>query len=268
MLNPVTPNYKWNYSRPNDPGYSTQLIGTVATIQEVQKMKWTPDGRPGVPEFWPDGNPMLNIRMLLIDQNGDFKSFTFQPAGRAAKQGLKPSIHMDLFHLLGDMDALVGRTICISTVEGSYGQGNPRPWHVELVDAGPFEAKAQIPDEYKVPQLLANTAVSGGQVQAPQPQPQQPQQFYTNYLGQPQTQYDPQLVQQQYAQQHPAYQPPVQTVDPNVKVAPMPYQAPAPTMDPNVAAAMQQMGATNIQEVQTPIQGQVYTDPYEDETPF
>lgn len=244
-LNPGgTSNYSWNYSKPDKPGYSTQLVGTVLAIQEVQKMGFTTSGQPGAPQFWPDGNPMMNIRLALATEQGEIKTFVFQPAGKQARMGQKKSVHMDLFHLTGDTDMmnLIGKTICISTQEGRYGQGNPRPWFVQLVEAGPFKPSMPLPPEFKLPQVLANSAVSGGQVQAPQ-QPQQP--AYPYNQQQP-TQYQP---QPQYAQ--PAYQQPMQP-----QYQPQPQQRMAPVyqqvqqqpvqqqqqypqgMDPQIAQAM------------------------------
>lgn len=267
-------NYSWNYSKPDKPGYSTQLVGTVLAIQEVQKMGFTTTGKPGAPEFWPDGNPKMNIRMALATEQGELKAFTFQPASKEARMGQKKSVHMDLFHLTGDTDMmnLVGKTICISTQEGHYGQGNPRPWFVQLVDAGPFQLSQPLPPEFKLPQVLANNAVSGGQVQAPQaqqqsayqqqPQPQQPQPQYqqpAQFHASQQPQYMPYMQQQQ-----PQYQQPVQQ--------PM-YQQPAPQypqgMDPQVAQAMASQvfgGPVTVEQVppQQPVDpvgsGYVYDD--------
>ncbi len=278
-LNPGGTNYGWNYSKPDKPGYSTQLVGTVIAIQEVQKMGFTMNGQPGAPEFWPDGNPKMNIRLAFVTETGEIKTFTFQPAGKQARMGQKKSVHMDLFALTGntDMMNLVGKTICIKTQEGHYGQGNPRPWFVSLVDnVGPFALAGQLPSEFKVPQVLANSAVSGGQMNAPQ-QPQQPAypysqqqpaQFHASqhpqqYQQQPQ-QYQP-APQQVYQQQPQQYQPMQQQ-----------YQQPAPQigypngMDPSIANAMQAFGVTNYEVVQTPQPdpagaGQVYDD---EEMPF
>lgn len=225
-INPGGNNYSWNYSKPDKPGYSTQLVGTVLAIQEVQKMGYTMTGQPGAPEFWPDGNPKMNIRLALATEGGELKTFTFQPAGKAAKMGQKKSIHMDLFALTGntDMMNLIGKTICIQTEEGHYGQGNPRPWTVFLVDAGPYDVP--LPPEFLAPQVLANTAAAGGQIQAPQ-QPVQ-------YQPAPQPQYAPQY-------QQPAYQPAPMPQQPvQYQPAPMPVQ---PTytqaqMDPGIVQAM------------------------------
>lgn len=225
-----TSNYGWNYSKPDKPGYSTQLVGTVLAIQEVQKMGYTMTGQPGAPEFWPDGNPKMNIRLALATEDGEIKTFTFQPAGKAARMGQKKSIHMDLFALTGntDMMNLVGKTICIQTEEGYYGQGHPRPWTVFLVDAGPYSPSIPLPSEFKAPQVLANNAAAGGQVQAPQPQPVQQQYAYQQppQPRQPQPQYArPQAYQPQPAYQYQPYQP----------VQPSHTQA---QMDPGIMAAM------------------------------
>ncbi len=229
----------WNYTKPDKPDYSTTLVGTVVAIQEVQKRTFNPNG-PGMPEFWPDGNPKFNIRLVLVDSEGQLKLFTFQPAGKAAREGRKKSIHMDLFSLTGntDMHKLIGQTIGISTQEGVYGLNNPRPWSVGLVEAGPFTyAGGEIPAEYQVEQVLCNDAVSGGQIQQPTQQQQQPQ--YQQQYAQP-------VVQQQYA-------------------APQPQQYAYPQgMNPSVAQAMQQLGVAP-QQVQTaqqaqPAVGMAYND--------
>lgn len=259
-----TANYNWNYSKQDKPGYSTSLTGTVLAIQEVQKMGYTMGGQPGAPEFWPDGNPKMNIRIALATATGELKTFVFQPAGKDARAGRKKSVHMDLFHLTGDTDMLnlIGKTIRISTQEGYYGQGHPRPWRVELVNEGPYTLSGPLPPEFKAAQVLANSAVSGGQLNAPQPM-QQPQ----PYQPQPQ-QYQPYQQPQQYqpSQSQPQYQPQYQQ-----QPAPQPYQPqyqPQPTppqMDPEVMAAMKQMGVTSY-EVIPPAgsdqvgSGQVYDD--------
>lgn len=269
-LNPGGTNYNWNYSNPNKEGYSTQLVGTVISIQEVQKRRFQPNGQPGDPEFWPDGNPKMNIRLALATETGEIKTFTFQPAGKDARAGRKRSVHMDLFALTGntDMKKLIGQTIAIITQEGRYGQNNPRPWTVQLVDAGPFSPAGPVPAELKVDRVLANSAAAGGQVTPPQPaqqsnpygqgyqqQPMQPQ--YQQPMR-PQPTYAPQPQYQQPAynvpQQQPMYQPqpvyaqpapapqyqPVQT-QVTQPVQPQPVMQPQPeqqVMDPSIMAAM------------------------------
>lgn len=276
-LNPGgTANYSWNYSKPDKPGYSTQLVGTVVTIQEVQKMGFTMTGQPGTPEFWPDGNPKMNIRLALATQDGELKTFTFQPAGKQARMGQKKSVHMDLFHLTGDTDMmnLVGKTLCISTQEGYYGQGNPRPWFVQLVDAGPFQLSQPLPPEFKLPQVLANSAVSGGQVQAPQAQQPQYQQQYqpAQFHASQQPQYMP------YMQQTVQPQPQPQPMYPQVMQQPT-YQQPQqpqqqyPQMDPQIAQAMASQafgGPVSVEQVppQQPANPVGSGEVYDEDMPF
>jgi hypothetical protein len=263
-------NYSWNYSKPEREGYSTQLVGTVVAIQEVQKMGYTTTGQPGAPEFWPDGNPKMNIRLALVTEQGELKTFTFQPASKQARAGQKKSVHMDLFHLTGDTDMmnLIGRTLCISTKEGHYGQGNPRPWFVQLVDAGPFQLSQPLPPEFKLPQVLANSAVSGGRVQQPQAQQPQYQQQY-----QPAPQYQQPVQQQQYQPvQQPQYQ--QQPMYPQVQ-QPM-YQQPQqqyPQMDPQIAQAMASQvfgGPVSVEQVppQQPANPVGSGEVYDEDMPF
>ncbi len=202
-INPgSTKKYFWNYSNPSKEGYSLMLVGTVKFIQEVQARVYNPNSAtPGTPRFWPDGNPVMNHRIILVDDHGEIKTFTYQPAGKLAKEGKKPSVHMDLWRLSGgSMNNLIGKTIFIKTQEGHYGQGNPRPWEVGFADEGygPFETNEPMPEEFTVPYLLCNEAAHGGQVQ---PQQQQPRQAPVQY-AQPQPAY----------QQQPQYQPVTPTV--------------------------------------------------------
>lgn len=260
-LNPGGNNYGWNYSNPNKEGYSTQLVGTVLAIQEVQKRGYTMNGQPGAPQFWPDGNPMMNIRLAIATPEGELKTFVFQPAGKQARMGQKKSVHMDLFALTGntDMMNLIGKTICIQTQEGHYGQGNPRPWFVSLVEGGPYKLNTQLPSEFKVPQVLANSAASGGQVNAPQQmqpqqgyqpmqQPQQQPQMYQQQGYQPRPmqsayQPQPQMMQQPVYQPQPQPQPQMQPMQQQPMMQPMQQQQPQQQgypagMDPAVAQAM------------------------------
>ena len=178
-LNPNGSNdtHRWNYSNPDNPGFSLSLTGTVVAIQEVQAMSFAGPGQVPQPQTWDDSRqPKMNIRIVLCGEKGGYRTLTFQPASKAQKEGKKRSIHLDLFNLAGgrDMMDLLGKTIKITTenppANFSYGQGNPRPWFVELVtDAGPFQLKEPLDPKYLIPYLLANAAVSGGMVQAPVP---------------------------------------------------------------------------------------------------
>lgn len=187
--------HNWNYSRPDQPGFSTELVGTVVAIQEVQAMNFGAHG-PTTPKFWQNGDPVWNIRITLCGPSGGYRTFTFAEAGKAQREGKKPSVHIDLFKLAGgnDMMDLIGKTIKISTVQPpqgfSYGVGNPRPWTVEEVQAGPYQLAEQLPSFLTVPQLLADDGAHGGRPASPAAMP--------DPVMQPQVGYAPQPTQQQY----------------------------------------------------------------------
>lgn len=250
-INPGTArSYSWNYSNPSKDGYSTMLVGTVKNIQEVQGREYNPGGtQPGRPQFWPDGKPKMNIRLILVDDNNELKTFTFTPAGRAAREGKKPSIHMDLWRISGgNMNNLIGKTIFIKTQEGRYGQGNPRPWEVGFADEGygPFDTSEPMPEEFMVPRVLCDEAVHGGQVQQPAPRPQQA----PMYQQPQQPMYSPQPQPSVYQQPPmPAY----------------PQQPAMPQMNPQIAQQMvsQAFGAP-VQMTQQP----GYDMPYDPDMPF
>lgn len=272
----------WNYSDPNREGYCDNFYGTVLAIQEVQAYEFNrnPNAQRRA-KFWNDGNPVMNLRLLFALPDGNLRSWTIQKAGKRAielyeTQG-KQCLHMKLFDLTGrtGISNLIGRTLFCSTTPGSYGAGNPRPFDIQLVEGDTvYQPTVEIPAEYKQERVLADTAVSGGQMVNQSAQqfnaPPMHGQYYAApqpIYAQPQSQqvYNP-VTQQYYP--NPAYQQPMQqqTMNPPVAqaapVAPQqPMQAPMPPqMDPAIAAAMQQMGATNVQPVAS--------TPYDESIPF
>lgn len=230
------------------------MIGTVVALQEVQARKYSMSGKPGAPDFWDDGNPKMNIRMGLALPNGSLTTFTFPRAGKAQKSGEKPSVHMTLYNLSGhNMLNLIGKTIQIVTwpvnpqTGQAWGVGNPRLFDIQIVNYGPFDLLAPLPYELTVEELYANDGASGGQPNS-QPQPTAPANIVTPVV-QP-------VAQPTVA---PVAVVPVETAQPVATVQPITVAQPVATtvvqptqpvgMDPNVAAAMQQLGATNIQPV-------------------
>ena len=123
----------WNYNDPNKDGYSTTLTGDVVKIEVVQKLSYG----TRQPEFWPDGNPKGVIRFTLAAPDGREIAWTFGPggAGDKASTAFKACVAA-----CGDgcksIAELGGKNVTISTVQPpqgfSYGQGNPRPWTVQV----------------------------------------------------------------------------------------------------------------------------------------
>lgn len=286
----------WNMSDPNREGYSLELWGTVVSLQEVQARMYNPNSKqPGAPRFWPDGNPVMNIRMGLATPDGSLKTVTFAKAGKAQAAGKKPSLHMQLFHLTNsNMMELIGKTLHLWTwpthpeTGQTWGQGNPRLFGVEEVE-GKYELSGPLPPEFMVPELLCNDGAQGGapnpqMIQQPQVPPmqgnfyaaptvqpiqqpypysqQQPAQYQPQGMMQPAVQQQPMLQQVAPAPQGmgaPAPMPATQAMPPQPASAPMPQG-----MDPAVAAAMQSVGAVNVQPVAN---GDAYSI-YDDDIPF
>jgi len=285
-LNPGGMNsFNWNYSNQQKDGFSLELYGTIVSLQEVQAREYNPNSnQPGRPAFWPDGNPKMNIRVGFATPDGTLKSLVFQKAGKKQVAGEKPSVHMQLFNLTsGNMMDLIGKTVHMWTWPANpntgqaWGQGNPRLFGVEEVEGGvTYQLSGSLPEEFKVPELYANDAVSGGQpvqpvAMAPQ-QIQQPQvppmqgNFYAAPTAQPMQQPMMQPVMQQPMQQPMQQQPmpqPMMQQQPQPTMQAMPPQQAMPVgMDPAIAAAMQSVGATNVQQVQDPYAV------YDDDIPF
>ena len=241
-LNPSgTTSYNWNCTKPDKEGYSLELTGTVVAIQEVQARQYNPNGMPGAPRFWDNGDPVFNIRIALATPEGELKTVTMAKAGKLQREGKKPSLHMQLYALSGNhMENLVGKTIHLWTWPAHpetgqmFGQGNPRLFGLELAK-GEYKLANELPDEFKVPKLLANDGASGGQPVPPAPKYVQVPQQVPQYVQPP--------------MQQPVYQTPIQPVQ---QYAPMPVQSPQQYqqyaqvpqpqpqgMDPAVAQAMQ-----------------------------
>ena len=270
-LNPTATSYNWNYSNDQKEEFSLELTGTVVSLQEVQAREWNRNtGQPGRPKFWDDGHPVMNIRMGLATADGKLKSVTFMKAGAKQQKGEKPSLHMQLFGLTnGQMTELIGKTIhlwtwpCNPQTGQAWGLGNPRLFGVEEVADTKYELSYPLPNEFTVPELYANDAVSGGQPTAPAPSQIQQPMMQGGYYAPPTAQqypqaYAPQMQQapmqpmqqmpMQQMQQVPMQQMPAQAM-PVVQAMP-PQSAPMPQgMDPAIAQAMQVAQATNIQPV-------------------
>ena len=256
-LNPGgSANYSWNFSNPNNPGFSLEFVGTVVAVQEKQHMDWNNNGGPRTPAFWSNGDPKMDIRIAFADPEGNLKTFQFAEASK--KQAQNPNnTHVVFAKLTGSMMGLVGKTIHIMTWPANpetnqpWGIGNPRIFAAGLVDGVTYELAQPLPDEFKVPKLLADTGASGGQ-----PTPPHVGQYYAAPTFQPQQQYRP-MQQQQYQQPmqpqfQQQYQQPMQPQYQQPTIQQMPPQSPMTAqmpqgMDPMVAAAMQAVGAQNVQ---------------------
>lgn len=135
----IKKSHAWNYSNPKRDGYSTSLSGVVTGIDNPQAY----DFQSGKPRTWEDGTPVRNIRMFVKPtEGGDELSVTFKPKSA-------------LFNAIGEkVDSvadLVGHVVVLTTKEGAYGFGNPRPWDVQV---GATDSSVKL---HKVPVLDYDT---------------------------------------------------------------------------------------------------------------
>lgn len=241
--------HNWNFSNVSnqDNPKSLELVGTLVGMQKVQSMNW----QKKKPEFWPDGNPKWDLRLILATAQGNIKTWRFKYAqSKGFWEGRYYSPHVDLAKLAGSMANLMGKTIHVTTWDANpetgvpWGPGNPRKFAVELVDTEPYHLTEEMPAIYKVPELLADNGANGGQMNNQRPPMQQG--YQQPYMQQPmQPQYQPQP--QQYVQPMQPQQPmPQQSLPQGYNWQPVPPQQPQQQavqpqpMNPTIAQNMQQ----------------------------
>lgn len=169
----------WNYSDPQKPGYMTSIEGTVVEIKEVQSRNYMTKQ----PEFWPDGNPKLNIEFVIQGQSGRELPWVFSPKSTAfnavesALKAMNPNA--------SSIAEAGGHLVRITTQDGQWGQGRPRPWQFEILGMGqvPFRGvkEYQAPQQQPQPmqaqpamqQQQQAPAIQNGYFEPPMPQPQQ-----------------------------------------------------------------------------------------------
>ena len=207
------------------PSQSLVLEGTLVAIQQRQATEFqTPyeveNKMPRRPKRWPDGNPIWDIRITLATPDGGYTFFQFPQAGKAQKERKKPSLHMDLYDIvlslgLVNMEDLVGATLRFTTENGTYGQGNPRPYHVQLVMDKQYQSTLPLPPLCQVPSLSFEEEDAAFRSSG-----NQPSMTPTYSPGQP--------MQQQVQPQVQPMQQPMQQVQP--------MQSPLPTQEVNPAS--------------------------------
>lgn len=205
---------KWNFSKPGEADYKPSITGDIVEIRQVQAK----NHMTGQRETWPDGNPKLNMCFVLdVPELGGEVGWVFSPKSAAA-DAVKAALAQA--GLPGNSFANMAQMkVTISTQDGVYGSGRPRPWQVTINGPAtsafrglfPFEPKQeqnqqqqaqprQQQPQFDNPQLqrsfnAASAAVRQAQFNVPNPQPQ-----YQNFQANPQYQ---QMVQASQPQQLP-----------------------------------------------------------------
>lgn len=204
----------WNYSRKNDEGYTLAITGDVIEIAEVQHWNnqskqfewWPPNPRTGIQ------NPKLDLRVRLMQSNGQDILFTMAPKGVMAR-AIMDAYKAAKGHGLRKWRDLLGECITLATTEGQYGAQNPRPWSIQFLGKG--ESQVIGYEEFDTSKVQQPQAPTQPVYQAPTYQP-------PAYQGQP---YMPPQAQPAIAQPMPQaqpYQPPMQPQMQSQMQPPMP----------------------------------------------
>ena len=165
----------WNYGNKNKENYTTECVGRIVSIQLAQAAKFGSNGKIG--DTYPDGNPKLNVRVLMCTANGDFIAHSFS---KASKKSGSDHLHIQMWeqakHLPGRegetsiISRLIGKTVKFTTKEGQYDMSHPRPFTFEVLADTNWLPNSPIPENYTKEVALYPTA-------QPQPQPQPMQQM-------------------------------------------------------------------------------------------
>lgn len=171
-------NIKWNFSKPKEPDYKPSITGDIVEIRQVQAK----NHMTGQREVWPDGNPKLNMCFVLdAPELGGEVGWVFSPKSAAA-DAVKAALAAA--GLPGNSWANMAQmNVTISTQDGVYGSGHPRPWQVTINGPATAAFRGLFPFEPK-----------------PEQQQQQPQQQYQQQPVHQQPQFDNPRLQQSFQQ--------------------------------------------------------------------
>jgi hypothetical protein len=157
----------WNYSDPDKPGFSTTLKGTVVEISNPQAL----DYNTREPRFWPDGNPVRNLRLTILTADGTEKNWVFAPKSKsweACLCALDPNgDRVDRISL----EELLGKSIVISTKDGAYNAKRPRPWQVDIMGNGQTHLVRGVVDLSVAPDLAEKARAQAEKISQPEEGP-------------------------------------------------------------------------------------------------
>ena len=212
---------KWNFSNPNEVDYKPSITGDIVEIRQVQAK----NHMTGQRETWPDGNPKLNMCFVLdVPELGGEVGWVFSPKSAAA-DAVKAALAAA--GLPGNSWANMAQmNITISTQDGVYGAGRPRPWQVVINGPATAAFRGLFPFEPRQEQQPQQQAQPQPQPMQQQPQfdnPQLQRSFNAASAAVRQAQFNVPNPQPQYQnfQQNPQYQQMVQASQPQ----PLPYDA-------------------------------------------
>ena len=214
----VGPANKWNYSDPNQPGFSPTLTGTLVEVIVRQSRNFQTKQL----EYWDDGNPKISYTLVIQDANGNEWPWTLDRGSNAFKE-LTMAIHSIRGASLKDLG---GMLIEVSTSGLAMVNGRTtRQWSIKVLGQGTAEYRGE---QNQLPTEPAPVSQPANNVPAPAQQPQQAPAPQAQPAG------APPIVGGYYA---------APTVAPATQAAPAPVPAPAQPVpaQPTVAPQAQPM---------------------------
>lgn len=181
LLNGVQGKF-WNYSNQRKDGYSQELTGTLTKVSITQAHEF---GHPEQKSYWPDGNPVIMLRMHIKDPNGEVYFFDIKPKSRMWFEDIQPACPE------GSLSNALGKLIKLSFIGLVQVPGrsvNRNKFQMQILGPGQF------PDEGFDSIMPPTRAEAQGMQQAPVAP--SPQQYTAQQMVQPQQQ-----AQQMYGQQ-------------------------------------------------------------------
>lgn len=172
----------WNFSNQQKDGWSQQLSGTLVKISIAQDHEF---GKPEQKRYWPDGNPVILLRMHIKDANGEEFLFDIKPKSTMWFEDIQPACPG------GSLSNAIGKTVQLDYLGkvSTTGRGVPRNKFAFAI-----LGEGQWPSEGFDGTMPPTLAQAQGMQQAPAAP--SPQQYQAQKMVQPQQQ-----AQQMYAQQ-------------------------------------------------------------------
>ena len=101
LLNGVQGKF-WNYSNQQRDGYMPSLQGTLVKVSISQAHEY---GHPEQKSYWPDGNPVIMLRMHIRDSAGEEYLFDIKPKSNMWFEDIQPACPE------GSLSAILGKQI-------------------------------------------------------------------------------------------------------------------------------------------------------------
>ena len=175
----------WNYGNQQKDDYKPELTGTLVEVSIAQAHEF---GHPETKSYWPDGNPVILLRLHIMDPEGEEYLFDVKPKSSMWFEDLQPACPE------GSLSNVLGSLIKLSylgLVQVPGRSVNRNKFQLQILGPGQFESRGF---NSKMPPTKFEAMGQQQQQVAPSPQQytaqrmmnpqQQAQQFYAQQSGQ------------------------------------------------------------------------------------